>query len=106
MIALQSPTEDLLVMATNHELLAASDDTIEDAVAYASPMVLRGLLYQLTGDEEVHMGPLAAVLLVPPGETGEAAAYGCRDFRCQLPTTDPAKLKELLEEAVSKPGKS
>ena len=38
---------------TVSELLEASDDQIEDAVAYADPMVLRGLLYQLTGDEEV-----------------------------------------------------
>jgi 4-hydroxyacetophenone monooxygenase len=35
------------------ELLNASDETIADAVQYAEPMVLRGLLYQLTGDEEV-----------------------------------------------------
>lgn len=32
------------------ELLTASDEVIEDAVRYADPMVLRGLLYQLTGD--------------------------------------------------------
>ncbi|MFI0187127.1 NAD(P)-binding domain-containing protein [Streptomyces sp. NPDC017082] len=35
------------------ELPDASDETIEDAVRYADPMVLRGLLYQLTADEEV-----------------------------------------------------
>jgi 4-hydroxyacetophenone monooxygenase len=35
------------------ELLEASDELIERAVAHADPMVLRGLLYQLTGDEEV-----------------------------------------------------
>jgi 4-hydroxyacetophenone monooxygenase len=35
------------------ELLEASDEQIELAVAQAEPMVLRGLLYQLTGDEEV-----------------------------------------------------
>ena len=64
--------------------------------------------------------PQAAVLLVTPGKAGatirrlapfaegcepvdgKAAAYVCRDFTCQLPTTDPAKLKELLEEAISK----
>ena len=34
------------------ELLEASDELIERAVAHADPMVLRGLLYQLTGDEE------------------------------------------------------
>src|SRR4051812_48978124 len=35
------------------ELLDATDETIEDAVKFADPMVLRGLLYQLTGDEEI-----------------------------------------------------
>ncbi len=40
-------------MAGRSELLAASDATIDDAVKYADPMVLRGLLYQLTGDESV-----------------------------------------------------
>jgi len=33
-----------------HELRAASDEVIADAVAHADPMVLRGLLYQLTAD--------------------------------------------------------
>jgi len=65
--------------------------------------------------------PQAAVLLVPPGKSGgkirelapfaeayepvdgKAAAYVCRDFTCQLPTTDPTKLRELLEEAIAKP---
>jgi uncharacterized protein YyaL (SSP411 family) len=63
--------------------------------------------------------PHAAVLLVPPGSEGatirrlapfaesyelvdgKAAAYVCRDFTCQLPTTDPVKLTELLKEAIS-----
>lgn len=40
-------------MAANKELRSASDAQIEDAMQYASPMVLRGLLYQLTGDESV-----------------------------------------------------
>lgn len=35
------------------ELLGASDATIEDATAHGDPMVLRGLIYQLTGDEDV-----------------------------------------------------
>jgi 4-hydroxyacetophenone monooxygenase len=35
------------------ELLHASDDELRDAVAYADPMVLRGLIYQLTGDDDV-----------------------------------------------------
>lgn len=35
------------------ELIDASDETIEDAIRHADMLVLRGLLYQLTGDEEV-----------------------------------------------------
>jgi 4-hydroxyacetophenone monooxygenase len=35
------------------ELLAASDAVIEDAVGYAEPMILRGLIYQLTGDPQI-----------------------------------------------------
>jgi len=35
------------------ELLAASDEVIEDAIVYADLAALRGLLYQLTGDDEV-----------------------------------------------------
>lgn len=35
------------------DLLDSSDETIENAVRRADPMVLRGVLYMLTGDEEV-----------------------------------------------------
>jgi 4-hydroxyacetophenone monooxygenase len=41
------------VTAKRPELLEATDETIVDALEYADPMVLRGLLYQLTGDEEL-----------------------------------------------------
>jgi 4-hydroxyacetophenone monooxygenase len=38
------------------ELRAASDQVIEEAVGFGDPMVLRGLVYQLTGDPELkHM---------------------------------------------------
>ena len=69
----------------------------------------------LTTVREMYL-PHAAVLLVPPGQSGatirklapftkayapvegKAAAYVCQDFTCQLPTTDPRKLAELLKE--------
>src|SRR5712691_3598621 len=40
-------------MTDKSELLTATDETIDDVVKYADPMVLRGLLYQLTGDESI-----------------------------------------------------
>jgi 4-hydroxyacetophenone monooxygenase len=46
---------------TREELLAASDEVIEDAVLHADPWVLRGLLFQLTGDEEVARAHVADV---------------------------------------------
>jgi 4-hydroxyacetophenone monooxygenase len=45
------------------ELLEASDELIDDAVKYADPMVLRGLLYQLTGDEEVAAIELRQIIM-------------------------------------------
>ena len=35
------------------ELLRADNAVIEDAVGHADPMILRGLLYYLTGDESL-----------------------------------------------------
>lgn len=55
-------------------LLAASDEVIEDAVTFADPMVLRGLLYQLTGDEEI-----ARARLNPVGPAALGLAGGDDD---------------------------
>jgi 4-hydroxyacetophenone monooxygenase len=54
-------------MSARKELLSASDEVIEDAVRYADPMVLRGLLYQLTGEE--------AIRAIPAAPLGQAGAY-------------------------------
>jgi len=40
------------------ELLRATDAEIDDAITYADPMVLRGLIHQLTGDPELEAVPL------------------------------------------------
>ena len=63
-------------MTERQELLDATDETIEDAVRFADPMVLRGLLYQLTGDDsvaatEVHgrvLGLVEAMVLANPSD--------------------------------------
>ena len=52
-------------MTDRSELLSATDAQIDDALSYASPMVLRGLLHQLTGDESVIAMP-----------AGRAAKFG------------------------------
>src|ERR1700712_1094566 len=49
-------------VSSRPELRAADDAAIEDAIAHADPMVLRGLLYQLTGDPEVAATRVRTVL--------------------------------------------
>src|ERR1700678_2878118 len=58
------------VSAKRPELLEATDETIVDAMEHADPMVLRGLLYQLTGDEELIEVRLAS----GSGERGRGGA--------------------------------
>ncbi len=48
-------------LSTRSELQSATDAEIEDALKFASPMVLRALLYQLTADPELEDIPLKSV---------------------------------------------
>jgi 4-hydroxyacetophenone monooxygenase len=57
------------------ELLAATDEQIDDAVNYADPMALRGLVYQLTGDESVAATKVESV----PGYVGGNLSVGLPD---------------------------
>lgn len=51
---MDQPTDGALVAkAITAELRQATDSEIEEAVMFADPMVLRGLVYQLTGDEAI-----------------------------------------------------
>ena len=50
-------------MTERSELLTATDETIDDAVRHADPMVLRGLLYQLTGDESIAATEVATITI-------------------------------------------
>ncbi|ADP81921.1 flavin-containing monooxygenase [Pseudofrankia inefficax] len=69
------------------ELLAATDEQIDDAVQYADPMALRGLLYQLTGDESVAATKVGPV----PGYVGGNLSFGL---------TDPADIAFLRARAA------
>lgn len=86
------------------ELAGASDATIEDAVAHGDPMLLRGLLHQLTGDESlaametglVPIGNFFATALIDDKDVAavraKAAAYlkALRDGGAGLPPIGPA----------------
>ncbi len=54
--------------AVREELLDASDATIEEAVEFADPMVLRGLVFQLTGDPQI--AATTIVMGISTGFTG------------------------------------
>ena len=86
-----------LEVSSRPELRGADDAVIEDAVAYADPMVLRGLLYQLTGDpelEDIGVKSVAAGFaegLVPAGGADVAMLQGkAADFL--RPTATPARV--------------
>lgn len=94
------------------ELLEAADSTIEDAVGYVEPIVLRGLLYLLTGDEEaaavpdgtVTNGVLSSVKAVTdPGDIAllreKAATFlkQLRDSRAESVPLVEARLPRSLE---------
>jgi len=68
-------------MSERTELLRASDEIIEDAVKYADPMALRGLVYQLTGDES-----LVAMKV-------EARAYGNTQIEVLASESDVAQVR-------------
>jgi len=69
------------------ELLDASDEAIDDAANFLDPIVLRGLLYQLTGDASVAAIPH---VMVPMG------------FRGELPgITDPVHIAFLRAKAAA-----
>lgn len=65
-------------MRTSQELLEADDATLRDALEYADVMALRGLLYQLTGDEalrgaKLETRPLGAVEATFVGDPADEA---------------------------------
>jgi hypothetical protein len=90
------------------EVVIAGDPAADDT---------RALLAVVRADYRPHL----ALLVIPPGEAGSAirhlaaftegyatvdgnaAAYVCRDFSCQLPTTEPEELERLLAEATDSP---
>ena len=72
-------------MSAREELISATDDVIDDAVLYTDPMVLRGLLYQLTGDEEI--------LSIEAAPLGPAGAYTAAGIMMVADESDVQKLQ-------------
>jgi 4-hydroxyacetophenone monooxygenase len=95
------------------ELLEATDATIDDVVEHADPMVLRGLLYQLTKDEElpaieirtvVVSGYREVCLVARPDDVtlirSKAASY-LKAFRDSGGVAAPIHVAENLRESLS-----
>ena len=82
------------------ELLAADDATIEDATQFAQPMVLRGLIYQLTGDPQI-----AATTPVRQGSNGFFASMELGDEDAALVRRKAAEfLKSYRDSGASELG--
>jgi 4-hydroxyacetophenone monooxygenase len=93
------------------ELLEATDEMIEDAVLHADPMVLRGLLHQLTGDERlaemkvhsVRAGLLEMKMVTEPADVAwirSRAASLLKSYRDSGPDDIPIGPDALLHRSL------
>ncbi len=86
-------------MAELTELLTATDEMIDDAVKHADPMVLRGLLYQLTGDESI-----AATRATTEQVRDSNPDHASKDFalvQSKTDVSDPAELAMIQSKAAA-----
>jgi cation diffusion facilitator CzcD-associated flavoprotein CzcO len=86
-------------MTDKSELLTATDETIDDAVKYADPMVLRGLLYQLTGDESVAatQATTADIRHSEPGSASKELAL----VQSKADVSDPSEVAMIQSKAAA-----
>jgi 4-hydroxyacetophenone monooxygenase len=86
-------------MADKSELLTATDEMIDDAVKYADPMVLRGLVYQLTGDESV-AATQATTASIRHSEAGNASKE-LAIVQSKADISDPADVAMIQSKAAA-----
>jgi 4-hydroxyacetophenone monooxygenase len=86
-------------MTDKSELLTATDETIDEAVKYADPMVLRGLLYQLTGDESVAatQATMADIRHSEPGSASKELAL----VQSKVDVSDPSEVAMIQSKAAT-----
>jgi 4-hydroxyacetophenone monooxygenase len=86
-------------MGDKSELLNATDEFIDDAVKYADPMVLRGLVYQLTGDQSI-AATQATVADIRHSEAGNASKE-LAIVQSKADVTDPAQVAMIQGKAAA-----
>jgi 4-hydroxyacetophenone monooxygenase len=86
-------------MSDRSELLNATDEMIDDVVKYADPMVLRGLVYQLTGDESI-AATQANVAEIRHSEAGHASKE-LAIVQSKADVTDPAQVEMIQAKAAA-----
>ncbi|MFP3908283.1 MAG: thioredoxin domain-containing protein [Archaeoglobaceae archaeon] len=70
-----------------------SEDTRVMLESLRQEFIPRTVVLLKSGEELDNISGLTSSL----GKEGKATAYVCRDYRCNLPTTDPGKMMELLK---------
>ncbi len=86
-------------MSDKSELLTATDEMIDDAVKYADPMVLRGLVYQLTGDESI-AATQATTAEIKHSEAGNASKE-LAIVQSKADVSDPADVAMIQAKAAA-----
>lgn len=86
-------------MIKRSELLNATNEMIDDAVKYADPMVLRGLVYQLTGDESI-AATQATVAEIKHSEANNASKE-LAIVQSKADVSDPAQIALIHAKAAT-----
>jgi uncharacterized protein YyaL (SSP411 family) len=92
----------------SYEVVIAGDpeaeDTREMLKALLSPFIPnKVVLLRPDGEDASEIGRLAGFTESHSSTDGKATAYVCQNHNCELPTTDPAKLLNLL--GIKSPGR-
>ncbi|MCB1207421.1 MAG: thioredoxin domain-containing protein, partial [Verrucomicrobiae bacterium] len=85
------PTREIVISGQ-----AGSPDTIEMIKALRKGFRPNQVVLLRTSENAEKLALLAPYTATQTSVNGKATAYICRDFACEAPTTDPAKMLELL----------
>src|SRR3984893_16237661 len=86
-------------MTENSDCFPAEDEMIDDAVKHADPMVLRGLLYQLTGDESIAATQSTTAAIRDSGPDGASKDFALVQSKADV--SNPSDLAMIQSKAAA-----
>ena len=92
-----------LKVGSRYEVVVAGDASAQDTKAMLGALMRRFIpskvvLLRPTDEDSPEITRLAEFTKYLSSTDGKATAYVCRNYSCELPTTDTGKMLELLGE--------